>query len=209
MDNERRFSQCCCFLVKGETHNLKDMDCRKLFWFLFILTLEFGDLVLDWEFFYEISKTDEVNYELQTSILAFAVVGSVLFILIVANKIYLFCCNEYGNHEEENAYSFGLSILSTFIEDLPQIVLAIFVALTTKELVSPVQIAKSVYAIVEPCIQIVMNVVEIRNMKKQYKQNKGRIICKVIEIIISVIIVLCSITLLINLVKPLEHYINM
>lgn len=186
-----------------------DMDCCKVFRFLFTLALELIDLVLDWEFYYEISKTNEVNYKVQTSILAFAVVGSVLFILIVVNKISLFCCNEYGNDEEENAFSVGLSILSTVVEDLPQIVLAIIVAWTTKELVSPVQIAKAVYAIVEPFIQIVLNAVEIRNMKKKYKQNNGRKICKVIEIIISIILMLCSITLLINLVKPLEHYINM
>lgn len=184
------------------------MDCRKVFRFLFTLALELIDLVLDWEFYYEVSKADEVIFEVQVCILVFAIVGSILFVLTVANKIKLFCCKRYGE-EKENTSSVCLSMLSTALEDLPQIVLAIIVALTTKELVSPVQIAKAVYAIVEPCFQIVMNVVEIRNMKKQYKQNKGRIICKVIEIIISVIIVLCSITLLINLVKPLEHYINM
>lgn len=40
-----------------------DMDCCKVFWFLFILVLELIDLVLDWEFYYEISKINEVNYE--------------------------------------------------------------------------------------------------------------------------------------------------
>lgn len=183
------------------------MGCCKVFRFLFTLALELLDLVFDWVFYYEISKTDEVNYEVRTSIIAFAVVGSVLFLLIVADKINLFCCM-YGE-EEENACSIGLSILSTVIEDLPQIVLAIIVALTTKELVSPVQIAKAGYAILEPFIQIVMNAVEICKMRKKYKQNNGRKICKVIEIIISIIIMLGSIFLLVNLVKPLKQYINM
>lgn len=185
------------------------MDCCKVFRFLFTLALELIDLVLDWEFYYEISKTDEVNYEVQTSILAFAVVGSFLFLLIVANKINLFCCNEYGDDEEEDACSIGLSLLSTIIEDIPQIVLAIIVALTTKELVSPVQIAKAAYAILEPFIQIVMNAVEIHDINKQHKPNIGRKNCKIVEIFISVILMICSITLVINLVKPLEHYINL
>lgn len=185
------------------------MDCCKVRRFLFKIAPELIDLVLDWDFFYEVSKSVEVIFEVQCFILAFAVVGSVLFILTVANIIKLFCCKKYGNEKEENANSVRLSLLSTVIEDFPQIVLAIIVALTTKELVSPVQIAKAVYAIVEPFIQIVMNVVEIRNMQKKYKQNKERKFCKLFEIIISVIIMLSSITLLVNLVKPLEHYINM
>lgn len=104
---------------------------------------------------------------------------------------------------------FGLSILCTVIEDLSQIVLAIIVALTTKKYVSPVQRAKARYTILEPFIQVVMNAVEICKMRKNYKQNNGRKICKVIEIIISIIIMLGSIFLLVNLVKPLKQYINM
>lgn len=184
------------------------MDGCKVVRFLFTLALELIDLVLDWEFYYEVSKSVEVNYEVQASILAFAVVGSLLFVLTVANKIKLFCCNKYGD-EEENACSVGLSILSTVIEDFPQIALATYVAFTTKELVSLVQIAKAVYAILEPFIQILMNAVKINKMRKKYKQNKGRTFCKVIEIIISIIIMLGSIFLLVSLVKPLKQYINM
>lgn len=184
------------------------MACCKVFWFLLALFLELTDLGLDWEFYYEISKTDDVTYDVKTSILAFAVVGSVLFLLIVANKIDLFCCNRYDD-EEENACSLGLSLISTVIEDLPQIALATYVAFTTKELVSLVQVVKAGYAIAEPFFQIVMNAVEIHKMRKKYKKNNGRIICKVIEIIISIIIMLGSIFLLVNLVKPLKQYINM
>lgn len=183
------------------------MGCCKVFRFLFTLAMEMIDLVFDWMFYYEISKTDKVNYEVRFCIIAFAVVGSVLFLFIVANKINLFCCM-FGD-EEENACSIGLSILSSVIEDLPQIVLAIIVALTTKKLVSPVQMAKAGYAILEPFIQIVMNGVKICKMRKKYKHNNGRIICKIIEIIINIIIMLGSIFLLVNLVKPLKQYINM
>lgn len=186
-----------------------DMDCRKAFWFLFTLALELIDLVLDWEFYYEISKTDEVNYEVQISILAFAIIGSVLFVLTVANKIKLFCCNKYADEEEENACSDGLSILSTVIEDFPQIALATYVAFKTKELVSLVQVVKAGYAILEPLIQIIINAVEIHKMRKKYKQNKRRKFCKVIEIVISIVLMLGSIFLLVNLVNPLKHYINM
>lgn len=185
------------------------MDCCKVFRFLFTLALELIDLVLDWEFYYEISKSDEVNYEVQSFIFAFAFVGSFLFLLIVANKVELFCCNENGDEEEENACSVGLSLLSTIIEDIPQIVLATVVALTTKELVSPVQIAKAGYAILEPFIQVVMNAVEIKEINKHYKPNNGRKNCKIVEIFLSIILMICSITLLINLIKPLEHYINL
>lgn len=64
-------------------------------------------------------------------------------------------CSDYcDDDDEENPCLTFLSCLSTMTEDLPQIVLAISVARKAKKLISWVQIAKAVYGVIEPFLQL-------------------------------------------------------
>ena len=59
------------------------------------------------------------------------------------------------------------------------------VALTVEELLSLVLIGKAVYAIVEPCVKIVLNRFEIHKMKNdKHKRKIKHKRCKIIEIVI-------------------------
>ena len=184
------------------------MSCCKTFLFLYTIAAEIADLVLDWEFYYEITKNAVVQDWIEYGILSFAIIGSIFFVLIIIDKIDKFCCRE-PYEEEDDACAVGLSLASSICEDLPQLFFAITVALTVEELLSPVQIAKAVYAIVEPFVKIVLNGFEIHKMKNDKHQQKIRHKhCKIVEIVLSTFTIICSSFLLINLIIPIENKIH-
>ena len=185
-----------------------DMDRCKIILFLYTIVAEVADLVLDWDFFVEIEKTDAVQDWIKVGVFIFAIIGSIFFIMVFLEKICSFCCED-DDEEEDDRLAVGLSLSSTIIEDLPQLFFAIAVALTVEELLSPVQIGKAVYAIVEPCVKIVLNGFEIHKMKNDKRKRKIRHRrCKIIEIVICCFTIICSSFLLINLIIPIEDKIH-
>jgi hypothetical protein len=166
------------------------------------MALEIADLILDWDFYIEIKDLDIIAEEIIYCILSFAIVGSLLFLCTFINKCVTVCDDGYD--EEDDTCGTVLSLLSTVIEDLPQIILALIVAFNTKDLLSPVQIVKAVYGIVEPAIQIILNWREYSKLTKNiWSDNTCFKGCKITEIVVNVIIIICSIVLLIDLVHHL------
>jgi hypothetical protein len=167
--------------------------------FLFAMALEIADLALDWDFFDEIKDVDLIADEIRYCILGFAILGTVLFLGTVLNKCVTIC--DDGYEEEEDRCGAVLSLLSTVFEDLPQIILALIVAFNTTDLLSPVQIAKAVYGIIEPIIQIALNGREYSKLRKNiWDDNTCAKGCKIAEIIANVIVIICSVILLVDLV---------
>jgi hypothetical protein len=159
--------------------------------FLFTVVLEIGDLVLDWNFYMEIKDVDLIAKEIRHCILGFAFLGSVLFLCTLINKCVTVCDDNYK--EEKNRCATGLSLLSTFAEDLPQIVLALIVDSKTTILLSPVQIAKAGYGIIEPIIQIALNGRECWKLRKNvWNDNTCLKACSVVEMCVHFVIVICS-----------------
>lgn len=177
-------------------------SCSRICMFLFTIVLEVADLILDWDFYVEIKNTDLIAQEIVYCILGFAFLGSLLFLCTVITKIAIICHNDYD--EENDTCTAVLSLLSTVFEDFPQIILALFVAFNTKDLLSPVQIAKAVYGIIEPIIQITLNAREYSKLKKKmWDDNTCLKGCKITEILASVVIIICSVILLVDLVLHL------
>ncbi|VDH91090.1 Hypothetical predicted protein [Mytilus galloprovincialis] len=109
--------------------------CKRLFFIIGLIVMELIDLGLDWDFFVEVNKTDQEkiqrNDELKYSILAFAIIGSVTFILQLV-AIYYDSRKNYSHL----TYSTTMSFISTWFEDVPQIMLAIWVASISSDLIS-------------------------------------------------------------------------
>ena len=118
--------------------------------FLIIIS-ESLDLILDQDFYYEITygSHSDINKIAKVGILFFAVWGTILYFITVISLCVDYCCNE----EEENPCTSYFLLLSTCTEDSPQIALAIIVAGSTSHLISKVQIAKAVYGVIEPLIR--------------------------------------------------------
>ncbi|CAC5411702.1 unnamed protein product [Mytilus coruscus] len=84
------------------------------------ILVELIDLGLDWDFFNEVNKTDQERIrskkELKYSILAFAIVGTVTFILQQV-AIYYDSRKNYSHL----TYSTTMSFISTWVEDIPKL----------------------------------------------------------------------------------------
>lgn len=178
-------------------------SCSRVSRFILTLLLEIADLILDWDFYVEVSKTDLIGDKVRYSILGFAIFGSILFLFTIITKFIGICDSDDDDQDEENGTcAVTLSLMSTLLEDLPQIILALIVAFNTKELISPVQIVKAVYGIGEPIIQLILYACQYRRMKKNFwNSNECGMSCKIFEMILSCILIICSIILLIKLVS--------
>lgn len=175
-------------------------SCSRVSRFILTLLLEIADLILDWDFYVEVSQTDLVGDKVRYSILGFAIFGSILFLCTIITKFIGICDSDDDDQEEENGTcAVTLSFMSTLLEDLPQIILALIVAFNTKDLISPVQIVKACYGIAEPIIQLILYACQYRRMKKN--SNGCGMVCKIFEMLFGCILIICSIILLIKLVS--------
>lgn len=177
---------------------------KRVLLFILKLALEVGDLILDWDFYVE-GKTDLIGDKVRFSILGFAIFGTILFLCTVITKSYGISNSDDDDQDEENSTcAVTLSLMSTLLEDLPQIILALIVAFGTEKLISPVQIVKACYGIAEPIIQLIINVCQYRQMKKNtWNSNGCSMSCKIFEMVLSCILIICSIVLLIDLVTDM------
>lgn len=105
---------------------------KRVLLFIFKLALEVADLILDWDFYVE-GKTDLIGDKVRLSILGFAIFGTILFLCTVFTKCYGICNSDDDDQDEENGTcAVTLSVISTLLEDLPQIILALIVAFSTR-----------------------------------------------------------------------------
>jgi hypothetical protein len=166
------------------------------------MILEIADLVLDWDFYIEIKDVDLIASEIRYCVLGFAILGSVLFLFTLINKCVTVCDANYK--EEKDKCATGLSLLSTFAEDLPQIVLALIVESKTTSLLSPVQIVKAFYGIIEPIIQIALNGREYWKLRKNvWNDNTCLKVCSLLGMFANCVIFICSNVLLGKLIPHL------
>lgn len=160
-----------------------------------LILMELTDLGLDWDFFAEVDNTDQepIRSEnaLKYSILSFALVGSVSIIFQLVAIVYD-SIDDYSNL----TFSTTMSFISTWLEDVPQIILAVWVAVISSDLISNVQYAKAIYAIVEALIHMGISI-------WQLCCKKGLNICLKIlvfsDLIGRILILFASLSLLLEL----------
>lgn len=178
-------------------------NCCRVFLFIVTLVLEIADLILDWDFYVEVSKTDLIGDNIKYSILGFAIFGTFLFLLTVFTKCFGICNSDDDDQDEEDgACAVRLSVISTLFEDLPQIILALIVAFRTKDLISPVQIVKAGYGIGEPIIQLIICVCQYCRMNRNtWDKNTCRMSSKIFEMFLSCVLIICSSILMYDLIS--------
>lgn len=174
----------------------EDTNC----WIFFMIVSETIDLILDWDFVYEINKSSENVDEISKQLIRwFAIWGTILYFLTVVSL----CCDLCNDEDKENPCSPSLSLLSTVTEDFPQIILAIVVARHTTHLISLVQIAKAVYGLIEPFIRAVKISAERENSKKKFSTESHDYECqKFFDMIFCILLCVCSFALFVVLILP-------
>lgn len=125
----------------------------------------------------------------------FLLFGELFVHLHTSNFLFDLCSNK--NHE--NICTTILSCLSSTTEDFPQIIFAIDVATKTSQIITPVQIFKALYGIIEPFIRS-RNIFIERMLKETQYQNSVTEFMKFFDMIFSFIICLCGLGLLLRII---------
>jgi hypothetical protein len=148
--------------------------------------LEVVDLGLDWEFYVEVTDSDQESIiravGVKRAILGFAIIGSVIFLLtfiIFSFGVYIKRKHDNISEETEQRVKDALVVLSficIWLEDLPQIALAVVVAVKSTELISNIQLAKAWYALSEAVIETVINIAELKECIKNKEKIWNRVL---------------------------------
>lgn len=162
------------------------------------------DLILDWAFYIVILDTTQEGINkadnLKTAILVFAIVGSLILLLIFLASIAKFLVNREGTllHEKAAEILIILSAVGTWIEDLPQILMALIVALKAKDPFTSIQYAKAWFAICKAVLLITVLVVRMRPCCED-KPGKWKRMVFISEIIGHAAVIVVSLFLLVQL----------
>lgn len=178
---------------------MKCCSLKRSFWISFLFALEAADLYLDWDFYVEVNSTEqEIQHktQLKHAILVFAIFGSITFVL---GLVSLYC--DGTDNYEHLIYSTVMSLISTWLEDVPQIVLAVIIALWSSELISKVQIVKAGYAIFEALVHIILSCWQLFWRGNSYAEKPRYLtIFIILDVIGGVVILFCSMFLLVELI---------
>jgi hypothetical protein len=170
--------------------------------------LEIGDLILDWDFYVEVKNSDQESIiravDVKHAILGFAIFGTIMFFATLITLIARVCMKMKGGNISEtlkqrakNVYA-ALAFFCVWLEDLPQIVLAVVVAVKSTELISGIQLVKAWYALAEAAMESTMTTVELRPCCDNKPEGWKRVLL-IFELIANILILIVSGFLLIEL----------
>ena len=174
---------------------MKCCSPKRFFWISFLFIMEAIDLVLDWNFYAEIET------ELKTPILVFAIVGSFTFVLGLVSLYY-----DATKNYEHLTFCTIMSVISTWFEDFPQIILAVIFAVSSSEVISNVQYVKAGYAIAEASVHIMLSFWQVCCRGDTYADKPRYLtILIILDAIGGLVILACSIFLLVELKEDKYH----
>ena len=168
---------------------------KRFLWILFLFIMEAVDLALDWDFYAEIET------ELKRAILVFAIFGTITFVLGLVS-LYYDATKDY----EHLTFCTIMSAISTWIEDFPQIVLAVIFAVSSSEVISNVQYVKAGYAISEASVHIMLSFWQLCCRGDEYAEKPTYLTRLIIlDVFGGAVILACSIFLLVELIEDKYH----
>ena len=174
-------------------------DEKKLFFGILVLVfLEIPDLVLDVDFCVQIYKTEQPqiknNSSLWVASVFFCSIGFVTFAVELINLLCN-CCRR------DKYFLPGIfSLASTLAEDVPQIVIAMYVAFVEEKRITNVQYGKAGFAIFEALVRNIILILYIRGKNSSSKRTKrGKMCVAVTQLVIGVCIFICSIIIIVKL----------
>lgn len=162
------------------------------------------DQILDWTFYIVVLNTSQEGINqadhLKRALLAFAIVGVIVLVLIFIASIAKFLINREGTlfYEKAADSHIVLSAIGTLIADFPQILLALIVAMKAKEPFTFIQYAKGWYALSRAVLLIIVSVIRIKPCCED-KPVKWKRFILISEIIVHAAVIVVSLFLLVQL----------
>jgi hypothetical protein len=150
---------------------------EKYFWIVTILviTLNVVSLILDGLFYNALKESqndtlteDEVN-EFKAPVLAFIVMGSIGTFMNIVFIPFNLCGGNISYCREKMTWPFLMSALWAWLEDFPQLVIAIIAAFRADQLITVVLFLKAIYGLVK-CFVYGMLIGFDRRDEHQYEQ---------------------------------------
>lgn len=174
-------------------------NCRQMSLMLVVFVIEVVDLACDWFFFSQLHLTDDEyvtqNLHLKWLVLGFAVLGTIAFVFEMINLR-----SEVFSDRGSCLYADTISTVTTWVEDVPQICLALVVALHQRSLIHWIQFVKAGWALVELMVRGVGQCLYSCVISERH--NRALNCCvAVFKFTAQVIILGCTIAVLIHLVK--------
>ncbi|XP_052774216.1 uncharacterized protein LOC128212873 [Mya arenaria] len=175
-----------CAMRPGHENMLDNLPCcgklREKFYFkvlvfMMVLLLDAADLVSDWLLFHDVIMTKEglvygpPEDALKYSLLVFSIIGTITFAFEVANLWWeVFRKNPWLDIDL-------LSAIIVWIEDVPQIVINVFIVACREEAISYFQLVKASVIIVGVVVRIIVSLVRYCSKNARHdlqcaKQNK-------------------------------------
>ncbi|GFO09824.1 hypothetical protein PoB_003632900 [Plakobranchus ocellatus] len=161
----------------------------------FVFLTDFADFACDWLFFVDIQLTKQglvygaVGDDVRWSVLFFSVLGTILFALET--------CNFYKEtkHDESCIDSDILSAVVVWFEDIPQILISLYLVLCREEAISVFQFAKASVVLIGMFIRVIQVLANyFKHGKIPPKHHRKIKCCFVVGVILET---LCSIAVFI------------
>ncbi|XP_021346679.1 uncharacterized protein LOC110446047 isoform X2 [Mizuhopecten yessoensis] len=149
----------------GHCAKLRHNFCFKTFVFAVVMALNGVDMIADWLLFRDVFETQEglvygpPDKAITYSLLAFSILGTLTFLFEVVNLWWeIYRENPWINADLASA-------VTIWIEDIPQIIINLFIALCREEAISYFQLVKASVIIVSVIIRIVVSLIRYCNKK--------------------------------------------
>lgn len=174
-------------------------NCRQWSLMLVVVVMEMVDLACDWFFFSQLHQTDDKyvtqNIHLKWLVLAFGVVGTFSFIFEIINLGF-----EVFSGRGPCLYADTVSTVTTWVEDVPQICLALTVAIHQRSLIHWIQFVKAAWALMELIVRGVGQCLYCCVISERHSKKLNYCVA-VFKFIAQVVILGCTIAVLVHLLN--------
>lgn len=149
----------------GHCARLRNNFCFKTVVFTAVMALNAVDMIADWLLFRDVFETQEglvygpPDKAITYSLLTFSILGTLTFLFEVANLWWeIYRQNPWINSDFASA-------IVIWIEDIPQIIINLFIALCREEAISYFQLVKASVIIASVIIRIIVSLVQYCSKK--------------------------------------------
>ncbi|XP_062589555.1 uncharacterized protein LOC134251186 [Saccostrea cucullata] len=174
-------------------------NCRQFTLMTLVFLIEAADLAFDWIFYIQLHQTDDEyvtqNLHLPWISLGFCVLGTIVLIFEMINLGF-----EVYKERGPCLYADTVSMVTTWVEDVPQISLALVVAIHQQSLIHWVQFVKAAWALVELIFRGVGQCLYCCVISERHNKSVNHCIA-VFKFLAQSVILGCSVAIYVHLLK--------
>lgn len=164
----------CC----GFTQKYRNNRCFQIFTFAMVLAFDLADMLSDWLLFRDVAHVEKglvfgpPEMSIVYALLFFSVVGTVTFSIEIVNVWLEIFYNQPLMDPEL------LTVCTMWIEDVPQIIINIFIAMCREDAISYYQVVKAVVIILGSFIRVLMGFIRLGDRQSDEELRDAKSGCR-------------------------------